>query len=817
MASIGTKKSLEHASLSDDLSRHLRYTVGKLPAQATKQDVFQALAYSVREQLIDRMFSTEARYTAQKSKQLVYLSAEFLIGQSLRNNLFSLGMLEEANKATRKLGFSLEEITDAEADAPLGNGGLGRLAACFMESLATLGMPAYGFGINYQFGLFKQEIENGFQTERTEQWFSEDSPWLIERAAESCTVPLYGKIEHGVDREGNYNPMWVDWRVVIGVPYDIPIVGFGGKTVNHLRLYSARASDEFDMQIFNTGDYLRAVEAKMSIETISKVLYPADSFAAGKELRLVQEYFMVACALRDTMRKFEAQSPGASLATLPNQFAIQMNDTHPALVVAELMRILIDEHDMEWEPAWEITQATCGYTNHTLLPEALEKWPVDLMDKVLPRHLQLIYEINRRFLRQVEDRYPGQPERLQRMSLIEESEPRQVRMAQLAIVGSHSINGVAALHSDLVKRKLVPDFGELWPERFNNKTNGVTHRRWLASANPGLGDLITECVGEGWISDFSKIRGLEAKAHKSDFQKAFQQVKFRNKEKVAHLIHRTEQITVDPASLFDIHVKRIHEYKRQLLNAMRVIYDYLSLVEDGQTPAVARTYIFGGKAAPGYWMAKLIIKLINNLAATINSDPRAADLMKVVFLHDYRVSLAEQVIPGADLSEQISTAGMEASGTGNMKLTMNGALTIGTLDGANVEILEEVGRDNIYIFGLKADEVDTLRSSYNPWEFYRNSEIARKVMDALRDDRFCAGSPGLFRPIFDSILSQGDHYFHLADLDSYIAAQERVAQDYVHPANWNRKAILNVARSGKFSSDRTVAEYAREIWGLSAV
>jgi starch phosphorylase len=815
--STGTKKSVAHATLSQSIQYHLRYTVGELAANATRKDVFQALAHAIRQQLIDKMFATEAKNAAQNAKQLVYLSAEFLIGQSLRNNLFNLGLLREADEATREFGFTLDEVADAEADAPLGNGGLGRLAACFMESLATLGMPAYGYGINYQFGLFKQEIENGFQKERTEQWFGQESPWLIERLAESCTVPLYGRIEHGVDRSGNYNPMWVDWQIVIGVPYDIPIVGFGGTTVNHLRLYSARASDEFNMQIFNSGDYMRAVEAKMSMETISKILYPSDSFPAGKELRLVQEYFMVACALRDTIRKLQADHPDTGIETLANLFAIQMNDTHPALVVAELMRILTDEHAMEWDRAWEITQATCGYTNHTLLPEALEKWSVSLMEKVLPRHLQIIYEINRRFLVQVEERFPGQPARLERMSLIEEGEDRQVRMAQLAIVGSHSINGVAALHSDLVKKKLVPDFGELWPERFSNKTNGVTHRRWLASANPGLASLITARVGAGWITDFAKIRGLEARADNLDFQHQFAAVKLKNKERLARLISSREQIAVDPASLFDVHVKRIHEYKRQLLNAMRVIHDYLSLTEEGRKPTVARTYIFGGKAAPGYEMAKLIIKLINNIGVAINGDPKAEGLMKVVFMHDYKVSLAEQIIPGADLSEQISTAGTEASGTGNMKFAMNGALTIGTLDGANVEILEEVGAENIYIFGLDAEQVEAQKNSYNPWDFYRSSAIARRVMDALRDDRFCPEAPGLFRPIFDAILRNGDRYFHLADLDSYVEAQERVALDFLRPVEWNRKAILNVARSGKFSSDRAVAEYAQEIWGLDAV
>ena len=814
-STAAAKAKRDGTGLAEALQFHMRYTVGKRAGEANPRDVFEALAHAVRQRLIDGMHATEQAYQAHHAKRVIYLSAEFLIGQSLRNNLFNLHLLTEAEAATQGYGFSLEEIAHAEGDAPLGNGGLGRLAACFMESLATLGMPGYGFGINYQFGLFKQEIESGYQKEKPEQWVSRDSPWLIERADEICNVPLYGRIEHTEDRDGNYNPMWVDWQIIVGVPHDIPIAGYGGKRVNYLRLYSARASDEFDMQIFNEGDYLRAVERKISMETVSKVLYPSDSAAAGKELRLIQEYFMVACALRDTMRRFH-RGGARDLRGFPNEFAIQMNDTHPALAVVELMRLLVDEHALGWEQAWEITQASCGYTNHTLLPEALEKWPVALLERVLPRHMQIIYEINRRFLEEVETRFPDQPERRARMSLIEEGDSRQVRMAPLAIAGSHSVNGVAALHSDLVKTRLVPDFHELWPERFSNKTNGVTHRRWLASANPELAGLITARVGKEWITNLEQVRGLEKHAGDAGLQQEFLRVKKNNKERLAHFIRESEQVVVDPASLFDVQVKRMHEYKRQLLNVMHVMHSYLSLVEDGAKPVAPRTHIFAGKAAPGYWMAKLIIKLINNVAATVNRDARAEGLLKVVFLRDYRVSLAERIIPAADLSEQISTAGMEASGTGNMKFAMNGALTIGTLDGANVEIQEEVGADNIYIFGLTATEVEQARSSYDPRGYYEHSPITRRVMDALGGDLFCPEDPGLFRPIWEAILVHGDRYFHLADLESYVAAQERVSRDFQNPAQWAQKAILNVARTGKFSSDRTVTEYARDIWGIKS-
>lgn len=802
--------------LLEGIHYHLRYTLGKSLAEVGKRDIYQALAHAVRQRLVDGMLSTESRIQQAQARHLVYLSAEFLIGQSLRNNLFNLSLLKEAELATKTFGFNLDTITDSEPDAPLGNGGLGRLAACFMESAASLSMPAYGYGINYQFGLFKQEIDNGFQKERPEQWLSEDSPWLIKRA-EACVVPLYGRVEHNRDRDGNYNPMWVEWDVIVGVPYDIPVVGFGGDTVNYLRLYSARASDEFDMQIFNEGDYIRAVDRKIAMETISKVLYPSDAVAAGKELRLVQEYFMVACALRDIVRKFAKDHSNCSMEQFANHYAIQMNDTHPALVVAELMRILVDEFALSWDAAWNVTQQCCGYTNHTLLPEALEKWPVQLLERVLPRHMQIILEINQRFLATVAERFPSDNGRLSRMSIIEEGPHRHVRMANLAIVGSHSVNGVAALHSDLVKTKLVPDFNDLWPEKFNNKTNGVTHRRWLGCANPGLAALITEIAGPGWITDFTRVNALEPLAAHTSTQAAFLDIKNNNKKQLARMIRELEQITVDPDSLFDVQVKRIHEYKRQLLNVMHIIHCYLKAIDEGVYPTAPRTCIFGGKAAPGYAMAKLIIKLINNVARIVNGDSRMSSHLKVVFMHDYRVSLAERIIPAADLSEQISTAGMEASGTGNMKFAMNGALTIGTLDGANVEIRDEVGEENIYIFGLTAQQVEEKRATYSPWQPYQNSTDVQRVVDALRDDRFCQESPGLFLPIYNALMLEGDYYFHLADFDAYIAAQEQVSSDFLDSSEWARTAILNVARTGKFSSDRTIKEYAQDIWGVRAI
>lgn len=813
---MSDNKAVQKSSEFKDLVYHyLKYSVGKDREDASQHDLFNAVAFATRERLIDIMLDTEKRYQEQDAKRLYYLSMEFLMGRALGNNLHNLEIFDLCKDALIEMGVDIEEVRESEQDAALGNGGLGRLAACFLDSIASLNMPGYGYGINYEFGLFKQEIDNGYQREKPDHWFSERSPWLIERPEEKCTIPIYGRIEHTEDRVGNYNPMWMDWKILIGVPHDMPIAGFGGKTVNYLRLFSARSSDEFDMQIFNEGDYLKAVEQKMSSETISKVLYPSDSIESGKELRLVQEYFLVACSIRDIIRRYLKTHD--TFEEFPKKVAIQLNDTHPALTVVELMRTFLDEYDILWDKAWKITQETLGYTNHTLLPEALEKWPVPLMEYVLPRHLQIVYEINHRFLQEIASVWPNDIDRIRRMSIIEEGDPKQVRMAYLSIVGSHSVNGVAAIHSELVKSSLVPDFYQLWPHKFNNKTNGVTQRRWILKSNPFLSDLITQKIGNGWITDLDQLKGLEAYADDSSFQDEFLAVKKHNKEKLTNVIKHLCRATVNTDTLFDVQIKRIHEYKRQLLNVMHIIHQYLTIVEDNKDLATQRTYIFAGKAAPGYFMAKLIIKLINSVGSVINNDKRVKDQIKVVFIPDYRVSQAEKIIPAADLSEQISTAGMEASGTGNMKLSMNGALTIGTLDGANIEIKEEVGEENIYIFGLTVEQIQEKINSYNPWDYYNNDYEIKRVMDAIGSDMFCSTEPGLFGPIYDKVLHDGDYYFHLADLKDYIAAQERVSLDYTNPLEWARKAILNVARTGKFSSDRTIKEYAQDIWDIKSI
>lgn len=801
------------AELQSAIERHLRYTLVR-PVQAIRrQDLFPAVALAVRDRIVDGMAETEARYERHDAKRLYYLSMEFLMGRALGNNLVNLGLLETCRAALEAMGFDLEEIRDQERDAALGNGGLGRLAACYLDSLASLGMPGYGYGIHYEYGLFRQAIRAGRQHELPDVWHAHDSPWLIERPEQSCLVPVYGQIEHGIDRRGAYHPKWVGWKLIVGVPYDMPIVGYGGHTVNVLRLYSARASDEFDIHIFNQGDYIRAVEEKIRTETISKVLYPSDSCEEGKELRLLQEYFFVACAVRDMVRRYLRRHD--TFDAFPEQVAVQMNDTHPALAVAELMRILVDEHGLGWDPAWEITTRTLAYTNHTLLPEALEHWPIDLLERLLPRHLQIIYEINQRFLDQVRSTWHNDTQCLRRMSIIDENGRRQVRMANLAIVGSHTVNGVSALHTELVKNTLVPDFYALWPERFQNKTNGVTQRRWLLKANPDLAALVTEIVGDGWITDLEKIRGIEPLAGDPALQERFCAIKQANKERLARVIHETAMVRVDPSSLFDVQAKRIHEYKRQLLMAMGIIHTYLAAIEDGVHPPVPRTYVFAGKAAPGYWAAKEIIRLIHDIARTVNRDARVRDSMRVAFVPDYRVSLAERIIPAADLSEQISTAGREASGTGNMKFALNGALTVGTLDGANIEIREEVGADNIFIFGLRAEQIAEMRAAslYNPRELYERDENVQRVIDAIASGRFCPLEPSRYNALVDSLIGR-DEYFHLADLSAYVAVQADVAREYRDAPSWTRKAILNVARIGKFSSDRAVREYAREIWNL---
>jgi starch phosphorylase len=803
-------------ALEAAIRHHVRYSLGKTLEVTSKHDLFLAVAMTVRDRLVDTMFDTEARYRAAHAKRLYYLSMEFLIGRSLGMNLYNLGILEACQEALHRLGVDLDELHESEADAALGNGGLGRLAACFLESLATLGMPGYGYGIRYDYGLFKQELDNGYQKEQPDHWLDQGTAWQIERRDEVCAVPVYGRIEPA---EGTTNPLastWVDWRVVLGVPYDVPIVGYGGRTVNFLRLYAARSSHEFDMQIFQRGDYLQAVEQKIASEKISKVLYPSDAVEAGRELRLLQEYFLVACAIRDIVRRYRQHK--TSFEAFPTQVAIQFNDTHPALAVAELMRVLIDDQHLPWDKAWTITRTTLGYTNHTLLPEALEKWSVPLLEYVLPRHIQIIYAINHRFLQHVATTWPGDLDRMRRMSLIEEGTPKQVRMAHLAVVGSHAVNGVAALHSSLLKSELMPDFAQLWPEKFHNKTNGVTQRRWLLKANPRLVALLQRVIGDSWIIDLDKLRGLEAYAEDTALQHAFLQTKYANKITLARFIKDVTQLSVAPQSLFDIQIKRIHEYKRQLLHVMYIIHTYLALIEDRQAPLVPRTHIFAGKAAPGYWAAKQIVKLINNVGQVINNDPRVEDQLKVVFLPDYRVFLAEKIIPAADISEQISTAGTEASGTGNMKLAMNGALTVGTLDGANIELMEEIGAENMFLFGLRAEEIRTFRTqgTYRPREYYEQYPDLRRVMDALRSNLFCPRESGLFTWIYQAIVEYGDPYFHLADMQSYIDVQRHASTEFAQPTTWARKALLNVARIGKFSSDRTIREYARDIWHIQS-
>lgn len=801
----------------ESIRYHVKYSQGRQWEKSTLEEKFNAVALATRDVLVDRFLETERRRERNDAKCMYFLSMEFLIGKSLANNLYNLGIFEVCKDALAQMNVDLEELLECERDAALGNGGLGRLAACFLDSLATLGLPGHGYGINYEYGLFRQDIDNGYQKEKPDRWLGTETPWLLERPDEATLVPIYGRIEHSRDRDGNYNPMWMDWKIVTGLPHDLFVPGFRGSTVNALRLYSARASDEFDIGIFNEGDYVRAVEKKISSETLSKVLYPSDSAAEGKELRLVQEYFLVACSMRDIVRRY--MESHESISDFPNKVAIQLNDTHPALVVAELMRVLVDEHDLTWEAAWEITQATLGYTNHTLLPEALEKWPVPLLEYVLPRHLQIIFEINHHFLKKAAALWPEDISRLSRISIIEEGETKQVRMAHLSIVGSHSVNGVANLHTKLLKETLFKDFYQLWPDRFSNKTNGVTQRRWLLSANPGLSRLLTAVAGREWITDLNALRRVEEYADDDGFQDEFLKVKRHNKEVLTKIIWDKTRTKVDPASLFDVQVKRVHEYKRQILNLIHIIHQYLSIIEDGDQAIVPRTYIFGGKAAPGYLAAKLIIKMINCVAELVNKDARVKGTIKVVFIPDYRVSLAEKIIPAAELSEQISTAGMEASGTGNMKLAMNGALTIGTMDGATIEMAEEIGEENMFIFGLTAQEIESIRDrgSYNPWDYYARSHWIKRVMDAMSADKLCPQEPGLFRPIYEKLLNGGDQYYHLADFEAYTHMQRKVAQEFMMPSAWAKKAILNVARSGKFSSDRTIKEYAKEIWNIKAV
>ncbi|HWA24845.1 MAG TPA: glycogen/starch/alpha-glucan phosphorylase [Lacunisphaera sp.] len=798
------------------IKRHLVSTLARHEGSATPRDWWIACALAVRDTIHERMIATQAVHNDENVRRLYYFSLEYLMGRLFATNLQATGLLESARAALTSLGQDFDRIREAEEDMGLGNGGLGRLAACFLDSLATLDYPALGYGIYYEFGLFRQGFANGHQVEHPDNWLIFGSPWEVVRPEYIQQIPFFGRVENVFDDLGNYRPRWVDTKTIVGVPHDIPTAGFGTDTVNLLRLWASKSSEDFDLAAFNRGGYVEAVREKAIGETVSKVLYPNDKTENGKELRLMQQYFFVACSLRDIIRR-HLRNPGNTWDNFPDKVAVQLNDTHPAVAIVELMRILIDDENMEWDHAWEIVSHTFSYTNHTLLPEALEKWSVGLFEKVLPRHLQIIYAINDRVMQAVEAKWPGDNAKKAVCSLIEEGGHKQVRMANLSVVASHAVNGVAALHTALLKKDLFPEFNELYPGRFQNKTNGITPRRWLHKANPRLSALITKRLGStAWVRDLDLLRGLEKAAGDAAFQKEFMAIKRANKVDLAAVIKAECGIDVSPDALFDVQIKRLHEYKRQHLNLLHILALYRRLLQHPGLDIVPRVFVFAAKAAPGYDLAKNIIRAINVVGARINADARVNGKLKVAFLPNYRVSLAEKIIPAADLSEQISTAGKEASGTGNMKLSLNGALTIGTLDGANVEIKEEVGEENIFIFGLTVEEVAALwAKGYSPWDRYHADDELRAVVDWLGSDYFTPGEHGSFGALHHSLLGGGDPYLLMADFRSYSDAQARVDAAYRDQKKWARMAILNTARMGKFSSDRTIREYAKDIWKLS--
>ncbi len=802
------------ASIRRSFVEHVECTRGKNFDTANLWDRYTAMAYAMRDRLARAWVRTSRRYYLHDAKRAYYLSAEYLLGRSLRNNLINMNLWTATDEALKEIGVDLASLLELEPDAGLGNGGLGRLAACFLDSLATLNYPAVGYGIRYEFGIFTQEFIDGYQIERADEWLKFGNPWELVRPERSIPVRFYGHVEHTTSPDGHHRAQWTGGRTVIGVPYDTPIAGYGAHTVNTLRLWQARASAEFDLALFNDGDYERSVVEKNDSEVISKVLYPNDQNQAGKELRLKQEYFFVACSIADIMRRYLKNH--SNMADFPSKVAIQLNDTHPAIAIAELMRVLVDEQFVAWDDAWKITQATFGYTNHTLLPEALEKWPVTLFERLLPRHLEIIYEVNQRHLRQVQIHWPFEPERLPRMSIIEEAREKHVRMAYLATVGSHSVNGVAELHSHLLKHEVLSDFASMFPDRFNNKTNGVTPRRWLLSCNPKLAELISSTIGDRWITDLDRLMDLEKYATDASFVEAFRSVKHHNKQLLAkHLVDLTS-VQIDPSAIYDVQIKRLHEYKRQLLNALHIVHLWMQSRHQGLALSQPRAFIFGAKAAPGYRHAKLIIRLINGIAEVVNAETKATGL-SVVFVPNYRVSLAERIIPAADVSEQISTAGMEASGTGNMKLSLNGALTVGTLDGANIEIRNWVGPEHFFLFGLTADEVTARkREGYRGRQMYESNAALREVIDLISSGFFSPEDRSLFQPLVDSLL-QEDRYLVLADFDSYVRTQDELSKCYADRRRWNHSAIVNVARMGFFSSDRTIKDYCRSIWNVDAV
>lgn len=802
-------------SLARTIHQRLHDSLGKDRYSATKLDMFQATAYAIRDRLMRQWLKTQRTYYEQDSKRVYYLSMEFLIGRTLGNSLVNLGITNNTARALQDLGYDLEELQEKEWDAGLGNGGLGRLAACFLDSMATLGIPAYGYGIRYEYGIFFQHIRNGDQVETADNWLRYGNPWEIARPEHLYTVKFGGRVREYRDARGHPCSEWIDADKVMAMAYDYLVPGYHNETVNTMRLWGARSTHELDLTEFNRGDYVNSVERKDESEIISKVLYPNDQSKRGRELRFKQEYFFVSATLQDVIRRYKKHR--TDFSEFADKVAIQLNDTHPAIAIPELMRLLVDQEKLDWDQAWSICQQVFAYTNHTILPEALERWALETVERVLPRHIQIIYEINARFLDEVWRRFPGDHNRRRRMSIIDEDGDRFMRMAHLAIVGSHSINGVSGLHSNLLKIRLFKDFYELWPEKFNNKTNGITPRRWLATANPALADLITETIGAAWATNLEELKKLENFVDDPDFQEKWRTVKRQNKERLADYILAQNHHRVNLDSIFDVQVKRMHEYKRQLLNVLHIITLYNRIKDNPRVDMMPRTVIFGGKAAPGYHLAKLIIKLINSVAHVVNTDPEVGEKLKVVFLANYGVSLAEKIIPASDLSEQISTAGWEASGTGNMKFALNGAVTIGTLDGANIEIKEEVGDENIYIFGLMAEQVEHMKSGgYHPRHFYEGNGDLRRVLDMISSGYFSPDQPNLFHPIIYSLLND-DRYMLLADYAAYIACQDLVARTYRNREKWTHMSILNVARVGKFSSDRTIREYAEEIWGAEAV
>jgi starch phosphorylase len=829
-ALAGDSLGMDAAALKDSVLRHLEFALAELPRHVDSEwEPYMALALAVRDRLVQRWIATQDEYYAQDPKRVYYLSLEYLMGRTLGNSLIALGLLDTCGEALADLGYRLEDLREAEWDAGLGNGGLGRLAACFIDSMATVGYPCYGYGLRYDYGIFHQRIVDGAQVEVPDGWLRYGNPWEIARPGDRFRVQFYGRVHVYENERGRRGHVWVDTRDVLATPYDTPVPGYGTETVNTLRLWGARAVQEFDLNEFNEGDYVGAIEARARSENICRVLYPNDNVFVGRELRLAQEYFFVAATLQDIIRRYKKRYEMHDrprglrpFERFPDKVAIQLNDTHPALAIPELMRILVDVEELPWDEAWDVTTRTFAYTNHTVMPEALERWPVTLLGHMLPRHLEIIYEINARFLALVRERLGPDDAIARELSLIEEDGEQRVRMAHLAIVGSHAVNGVARLHTEILRTRVFPDFHRLWPGKFSNKTNGITQRRWLLKSNPQLSEVISAAVGTGWITDLSRLEALVTLAGDAALGERWRAAKQHRKVELAAVIEaqyrrRGQPLRIDPASLFDVQVKRIHEYKRQLLNVLHVVTLYNRIADGGDGGGVPRTVIFGGKAAPGYHMAKVIIRLITAVGDVVNADSRVRDLLKVVFLADYRVSLAEQIIPAAELSEQISTAGTEASGTSNMKLALNGALTIGTLDGANVEIREAVGDDNMFIFGLTAEEAMARASAHDPWAYYESDAELRRALDMIRMGAFNPDAADLFASIAHSLLEGGDRYLVLADYRAYVACQEQVALAYRDPGAWTRRSVLNTARMGPFSSDRSVRQYAEEIWGVDPI